>query len=36
VAIFAVGCVKRPADVSHCVQDSTGVALKALRIGENL
>jgi quinone-modifying oxidoreductase subunit QmoA len=37
-AVFAAGCAKRPADVSRCVQDSTGAALKALQaaVGENV
>ena len=27
--IFAVGCEKMPADVSSCVQEATGTAMKA-------
>ncbi len=30
-AVFSVGCVKRPADVSASVQDATGTSLKAIR-----
>ncbi len=30
-AIFAAGCVKRPADVAASVQDATGASIKALR-----
>ncbi|MFC2171921.1 FAD-dependent oxidoreductase [Acidobacteriota bacterium] len=36
--VFAVGCSKQPYDVSSCVQDSTGAALKAIQmvVRENL
>jgi heterodisulfide reductase subunit A-like polyferredoxin len=29
--IYAAGCLRRPADVSTCVQDASGTAIKALQ-----
>lgn len=29
--VIPVGCVRKPVDVSHCVQDSTGAVLKAIQ-----